>query len=401
MTEIDGGVTAPYGYQAAGVSAVIKQGRTRKDCALIVSDSPASVAGVFTTNTVKAAPVHWCDDICKAGIARAIFVNSGNANACTGKQGMKDCRATAARVAKSIGVTETEVLVCSTGVIGVPLPMDRIADGVAGCLGSLAEDGNDYAARAIMTTDTVPKSRAVEVELSNGLVRIGAIGKGAGMLAPNMATMLVFITTDATIDPRTLKKLLKAAVAPSFNRICVDNDMSTNDTVLILANGDSNQHAIGPDTEDYVAFGEALTWLCVEMAKDLVRDGEGATKLVEIHVEGARNDEDARKAANAIAVSQLCKTAFHGQDPNWGRISCAAGYSGASFDPNDLSVWIGGVHVMKDGGAAMFDEADAVAVMKQSEFTVRVSLGAGAGRAVYWTSDLSKEYVTINADYRS
>lgn len=400
MKPVKGGVCAAKGFQAAGVSANIKKVSDKKDCALIVSDTLASVAGVFTTNLVKAAPVPWCQHVCERGTARAIFANSGNANACTGDRGVADVNAITRQLADAAGLNREEVLVCSTGVIGVPLPMDRIAHGINGCLGALRREGHGDAAAAIMTTDTVPKEYAIEVELDRGQVRIGGMAKGAGMIAPNMATLLAFITTDALIAPHDLQRFLDHASSRSFNRICVDNDMSTNDTALLLANGAGGVE-VTADSPDAGTFQTALDHVCTHLAKELVRDGEGATKLVEVHVTGAKNDEDAQLIANAIAVSQLCKTAFNGEDPNWGRIACAAGYAKADFDPNKLCVSIGDIEVMTNGGKADFAEAEAAAIMKREEFSITVSVGEGRGTATYWTSDLSKEYVSINADYRS
>jgi glutamate N-acetyltransferase / amino-acid N-acetyltransferase len=401
MNQIKGGVTAPKGFRAAGEAAGIKPGSTKRDCALIVSDAPATVAGTFTANVVKAAPVHWCRNICAVGSARAIFANSGNANACTGKQGDDDVSATAKAVGKALGLPYKEICVCSTGVIGVPMPMDRLTQGVTACAQSLAQDGGAAAAEAIMTTDTVPKEISVEVPMIKGTARIGAIAKGSGMIAPGMATMLCFITTDVAIAAQPLQRLLRQAVDRSFNRMCVDNDMSTNDTVLVLANGESGIPTLGPGSSAYAAFGSALASVCEEMAKTLVRDGEGATKFVEIQVSGADSNEDALAVARSVATSQLCKTAFFGQDPNWGRLACAAGYAGVEFDPNRLAIRLDDVQVFDGGMPTAYEEKDAAAAMRKPEFVVALDLGGGPGSAVFWTSDLSHDYVTINADYRT
>lgn len=401
MIEIKGGVAAPKGFTASGAVAGIKKpGSPKRDCALILSEVPAALAGVFTTNRVKAAPVLWDQQAVARGTARAVFTNSGNANACTGSQGAHDVEKTAELVAAATGIAPEEVCVCSTGVIGVPLPMDRIAQGVTSCAQSLSRDGSPSAANAIMTTDTVPKEEALELELPGGTVRLGGIAKGAGMLAPNMATMLAFITTDASIAAPALQELLRAANSTSFNRICVDNDTSTNDTVLLLANGASGVE-LQPGSEDYQAFAEALSTLCQSLAKGLVRDGEGVTKFVEVRVEGASTDEDAQRVARAVAHSMLCKTAFFGQDANWGRLACAAGYAGVPFDPEHLSIWLENLQLMCAGERAEYEEMDAAAIMGQREFSVRLSIGQGHGEGVYWTSDLSHDYVTINADYRT
>jgi glutamate N-acetyltransferase/amino-acid N-acetyltransferase len=400
-TEIDGGVTAPRGFRASGAAAGIKPGSTKKDCALIVSDRPAATAGAFTANLFKAPPIQWTETVCAAGLARAVFANSGNANSCTGKAGYEDAKATAALVGNGIQSPAEGVCVLSTGVIGVRLPMDRIALGVGECLKNLDSTGSHDAALAIMTTDTVPKEKAIEVKLDAGTVRLGAIAKGSGMISPHMATMFCIVTTDAAIEPEPLKDILLEAVGVSFNQICVDNDMSTSDSVICMANGASNVPVAASRAEDYEHFRQAMIELCREMAKALVKDGEGATKFVEIGVSGAASDKDAKTVARAIAVSQLCKTAFYGQDPNWGRIACAAGYSGAKFDPGKVSIWIDEVQVMERGMPAAFDEEKAAACMRKPEFKIRIECGKGPGKAVFWTSDLSHEYVRINADYRS
>ena len=398
---IAGGVTAPKGYRAAGVAAAIKPGSAKRDCALVVSDVPATVAGMFTTNRFKAPPVQWNERVCARGRARAVFLNSGNANACTGDAGYRDVETTAGWVAEGLAVSPEDVGVCSTGVIGVPLPMDRLEKGARGCVAALEEDGGAHAAEAIMTTDTVPKEGAVELTVGSTAVRLGAMAKGAGMIAPNMATMISVITTDAAIGPGPLRTLLEAAVAVSFNRICVDNDMSTSDTVLCLANGQAGAPDLVPGTAACAAFAEALTGLCQDMAKRLVQDGEGATKFVAIEVAGAASDADAQRIARAIATSQLCKTAFFGQDPNWGRFACAAGYAGVPFDPENFALWIDDVQLVRNGQAASYEETAAAACMQRPAFTVRARVGDGPGAAVFWTSDLSHEYVRINADYRT
>lgn len=401
MMRIEGGVTAPKGFRASGVAAGIKPGTTKKDCALIVSDVSAAIAGTFTTNRFKAPPVKWSETVCARGVGRAIFANSGNANAATGDQGYADARASAEQVAQGLSVPAEQVCVLSTGVIGVPLPMDRISMGVKDCLESLSASGSGDAARAIMTTDTVSKEMAVEIPMGKGSARIGAIAKGSGMIAPNMATMFCLITTDAAVESKVLADLLRRAVGVSFNQMCVDNDMSTSDSVICLANGASGVPAIEPGTDDFAAFGVALIDVCQEMAKALVRDGEGATKFVEIVVTGTATDQEAKVIARSIATSQLCKTAFFGQDPNWGRIACAAGYAGVAFDPESVSIWIDDVQVMSDGMPAEYEEAEAAACMRKPEFCIRVNVGNGPGTSVFWTSDLSHQYVEINADYRT
>jgi glutamate N-acetyltransferase/amino-acid N-acetyltransferase len=399
---INGGVCAPKGFRASAVNAKIKNLNTTKlDCALIVSDVSAAVAGCFTTNQVKAAPVQWSQGVCIREAARALFINSGNANACTGSQGIEDTQATAEAVALGLNVPITEVAIMSTGVIGNLLPMDRIRNGVEGCIPLLSISGSGDASRAIMTTDTVPKEIAVEVPLDGGIIRIGAICKGAGMICPNMATMLCAVTTDARIEASALRALLREAVEKSFNRVCIDNDMSTNDTVLCLANGLSGTPELVAGTASHAAFGEALTFVCQQMAQMLVRDGEGVTKFVEIQALGAPTEADAKAIAKSIANSMLVKTAFNGEDPNWGRIACAAGYAGVNFSQSDLCIWLDEVIGSGRWTAHGYEESDAAAVMKRPEFTVKVRVGEGSGECVYWTSDLSKDYVSINADYRS
>jgi glutamate N-acetyltransferase/amino-acid N-acetyltransferase len=402
MKIIDGGVCAPQGFRAAAAAADIKgNGKGRLDCCLVASDSEAVIAGTFTTNVLKAPPVKWTEGVCIRGKGRAVFINSGNANACTGSQGVEDAQATAEHVCLGLEIPITEVAVLSTGVIGVPLPMERIIQGAGACIRGLSPAGNGDAAQAIMTTDTVPKEMALEIPLSTGPVRIGGMVKGSGMISPNMATMISVITTDARIAADRLRDLLRSIVDRTFNCMCIDKDMSTSDAVLCLANGEAMEHALEPGTEDYERFAEALEQLCHAQAQALVRDGEGATKFVEINVAGAPTDGDARTVARSIAQSQLCKTAFFGQDANWGRIACAAGYAGVPFSPERLSIFLGDLEVVHEGLPTGYPESEAAAIMAQSDITIRVSLGDGPGSAVFWTSDLSHDYVSINADYRT
>ncbi len=401
MKWVDGGVTAPKGYRAAGVAAGIKKDANAKDCALVVSDEPAMVAGMFTKNVMKSPPVYLNQKVCEGGRARAVFINSGGANAATGKRGHEDAATTAAAVGEKLGIERGEVCICSTGVIGVLLPMDRIQAGVEQCFKTLSPKGSADAAEAMMTTDTARKEFALEVALSGGPITLGAIAKGSGMICPNMATMICIVTTDAEIGSDFLREALSSAVDASFNQIGVDNDMSTSDTVLVFANGACGLSAIESNTEDARSFSEALTALCRETAKALVKDGEGATKFVEIAVSGASTDDDAKRIARAIGNSQLCKTAFFGEDPNWGRFACAAGYAGVAFDPDELSIRLDEVVLTERGLVAEYLEEDAAAIMKKPEFQISVSVGTGPGSAVFWTSDLSHDYVSINADYRS
>lgn len=400
MKTISGGVCAPKGFRAAGVHAGIKKDPEKKDCALIVSDEAAPVAGMFTTNVMKSPAVVWDAAVCAKGTARAVFINSGNANAATGDRGVADVCQTAQWVGEELEAPAEIICVCSTGVIGVPLPMDKIEAGVRACAAHLSTSGSANAAQAIMTTDTVPKELAVELALNGGTVRIGAIAKGSGMVSPNLATMICVLTTDAAIHAEPLHALLRHAVHRSFNCISIDNDMSTSDTVLLIASGRSKAE-FHPGEKDYRMFGDALTEFCQEMAKRLVRDAEGGTKCVEIIVEGAVNEDGARRIARAIGNSQLCKTAFFGNDPNWGRFVCAAGYAGVDFDPADISLWLDHCQLVKDGQVAPYKEEEAAAVMRQREFRIRLRVGGGSGHAVYWASDLSYDYVRINAAYRT
>lgn len=400
MKFIDGGVGAPQGFTVSGVYAGIKKNPSKKDCALIVSDRDATAAGMFTRNLLKSPPVVWNQALCRAGSARAVFINSGVANAATGPAGHEDVRTTADYVAGKIGADPSGICLCSTGVIGVRLPMDKIRAGIDACHAALSENGSGDAATAIMTTDKVAKAKAVEVTIDGKPVRIGAIAKGAGMISPNMATMICLLTTDAGVTSNVLQDALRSCVDLSFNRIGIDNDMSTSDTVLLLANGASGVD-LDANHAGWSAFYDALLGICQEMAAWLVKDGEGVTKFVTIAVDGTANDEDARTVARAIGNSMLCKTAFFGEDPNWGRFACAAGYAGVDFDPANLDIALDGVTICAGGLAADYREEDAAAVMKQPEFRIGVSVGGGPGHAEFWTSDLSHDYVSINADYRS
>ena len=389
------------GFQAAGLHAGLKSGG-EKDMALLVSDRPSHAAGVFTTNRVKAAPVLYDQALIGASSARmrAVVANAGNANACTGERGMANARAMAERAAEAIGCQPDEVLVLSTGVIGVQLPMDIVLPGIDRLAGSLRPDGWEDAAQAIMTTDTRPK--VASLTTGRGYTITG-IAKGAGMIAPHMATMLAVIATDADVPPPALQNALRQAVDRSFNRIVVDGDMSTNDTVLLLANGASGV-AVGEDDPD---FQRALDDVCETLAKAIVRDGEGATKFVTVVVTGAPDEASARTVARSIGTSPLCKTAFYGADPNWGRILCAAGYSGVEVEPERLSLWLldsegrEALQLVADGEPADYDEAAAIRLMQTPEWGLRLDLGLGEASTWLWTCDLSHEYITINGHYRT
>jgi len=389
------------GFQFSAVEAAIKK-PGRKDLALIVSEVPASACAVFTLNQVKAAPVLLSEERITSGTARALLVNSGNANACTGEAGLTVARETSHLVAAGLGIGDEEVQVSSTGVIGVQMPAERIKAAIPALIDGLPSGTLDDIAQAIMTTDTFPKMEARGGQAGGVGYSIAAIAKGAGMIMPNMATMLSFIISDALVEPAFLKQAFRRAVDCSFNAITVDGDMSTNDTCLILANGLAGNPPLAAGTPDGEAFETLLHEVLLSLAKQIVKDGEGATKFVEIRVNGATSDADAKRAALAIANSSLVKTAFFGQDANWGRIFAAVGYSGATVDQSKLSLRFDNVIMAQNGLFAGGDaEARGTEVLKKAEFTVTVELGLGDGRATVYTSDLSHEYVSINADYRT
>ncbi|GBD08290.1 Arginine biosynthesis bifunctional protein ArgJ [Candidatus Thermoflexus japonica] len=397
-------VTAPQGFRAAAVACGIKASGAL-DLALVASTRPCTAAAVFTTNQVKAAPVRYDQAMLahrRAGF-RAVVINSGNANACTGPQGLSDVYRVTELAGFLLGFPADTILMMSTGVIGVPLPVDKIRAGLMRAVPALSEAGGEAAARAIMTTDTRPKMAVRRLTLNGIPVTIGGMAKGAGMIHPHMATMLALITTDAEIDADRLQALLRSAVDVSFHRITVDGDQSTNDTVMILANGAAGAAV---DEGSMPLFQEALTDLCMELAKAIVQDGEGATKFVEIRVRGARTPEEARRIARHIARSPLVKTAFYGEDPNWGRILAAAGAAGVPFDPDAISLWIQRENetplLLFDRGApAFYFEEEARRIFQASAFRVILDLDMGEGEDWVWTCDLSHEYVTINGKYRT
>jgi glutamate N-acetyltransferase/amino-acid N-acetyltransferase len=392
-------VTAPLGFRAAGVSCGIKA--RGLDLALIVSDGAASAAGVFTTNRAQAAPVLVSRRqlAASAGRASAIVVNSGCANACTGAEGLTHAQAMARQTAATVGCDASAVLVASTGVIGVKLDMAKVGRGIASASAALARSGGADASRAIMTTDPFPKEASVEVASPSGTFRVGGIAKGSGMIEPNMATMLAFVTTDAAVPPALLQRALKAAVDDTFNAISVDGECSTNDCVFALANGASG---IGLSDDDFPLLVDALRRVCEPLAIGIVRGGEGATKLVTVHVTGAVSDAEARRAARAIANSPLVKTAIHGGDPNWGRLVAVAGRSGSEFVTDAAAVRIGPVELFSAGAPHDERAPEAAEYLKGSEIVVEVDLGTGGpGRSQMWTCDLSAEYVRINAEYRT
>ena len=399
MRAVDGGVTAARGFRAAGVRCGIKQ--QGPDLAVICSDRDCSAAGVFTTNAFKAASVVLNRERLSSGRARAIVVNSGNANACTGERGLRDAERICRRAAELLGIAPELVLNASTGIIGVPLPMPKIESGIEEAVRSVSEDGGPSAALAIMTTDTRRKVAAYEIELNGKTVRLGGICKGAGMICPNMATMLCFITTDAEIDAPALQKSLTSNVERSFNSLTVDGDMSTNDSVIVLANGASGCGRIVEGTQEYELFDRALGQVCLDLAKAIAKDGEGATKYVEVRVTGADTYEDAKAAAMTVANSPLVKTAIFGQDPNWGRVLCAAGRSGAHVVPEKTSLYFGDVKIVANGEPLELEAEAARRPMLEPELAITIDLGVGSESASVFTCDLSYDYVRINAEYHT
>jgi len=401
----EGTVTSPAGFTAVAVAAGLKK-ENQLDCALVVAEADCSCAAMFTQNQVVAAPVIVDRETLAAdnSCLRAVVINSKNANACTGDLGLANARATQQIAAVALGCEANQILVLSTGVIGVQLPMAKLEAGIVAGAKGLAKENGRLAAEAIMTTDTHPKHLAVRVALPGGSVTIGGMAKGAGMIHPNMATMLAVLTTDAAVAPDVLDGLLRTAVNRSFNRISVDGDTSTNDTILLLANGMSGTAVTDPDS--IAQFGAALNQLCTALAHMIVRDGEGATKFVEIQVTGANSEADAHQIANTIATSPLVKTAFAGSDANWGRLLMAAGRAGVPFDQTKINLWIGvrqadELQLVANGTPTEYQEAQAAAVFAEPEFIVRLDLGVGEETAVVWTTDLSHDYVSINADYRT
>ncbi|HEY3367506.1 MAG TPA: bifunctional glutamate N-acetyltransferase/amino-acid acetyltransferase ArgJ [Symbiobacteriaceae bacterium] len=402
MQEVKGGVTAPQGFLASGVVADIKgKGGTKKDVAVLFSKVPCAAAGVYTTNKVKAAPVVLSESRTRTGSLQAVVINSGNANACTGDQGMKDAEAMAELTARALGLEPAAVGVCSTGVIGVPMPMDRVKAGIAKAAAAVSPDGGQAAAEAIMTTDLTCKQYAVSFDLGGATVTMGAMAKGSGMIHPNMATMLAFVTTDAAVDPIALKVALKEATEKSFNMITVDGDTSTNDTLLALANGLAKNPTVVLGSSLYDAFAAALEQVLIAMAKEIARDGEGATKLMEMRVVGAASVADARKAAKAVCGSSLVKAALFGEDANWGRVLCAIGYSEAEFDPAKTDLWVGDVQMMRAGTPLAFDEAAAAKVLAEKTVVMTADLHSGEATATAWGCDLTYDYVKINGSYRT
>lgn len=403
----DEGITAAKGFKAANTSAGIKY-TDRDDMAMIVSDEPCVTAGTFTRNVVKAAPVIWDRDIVTNGNpVRAVVINAGIANACTGKEGLDMCQKTAKAAADIIGCKEDQVFVASTGVIGKQLPMDKLTSGVKAMCEVLSDtkEAAHKAARAIMTTDTIPKEASVTIELGGKEVHIGAMTKGSGMIHPDMCTMLCFITTDAVIEKTMLQQALYAAVNDSFNMISVDGDTSTNDTCVVMANGLAQNAPIDKEGEDYDIFKEALCRVTAHLARMMAGDGEGATALLEVKVLNADNERDAKTLAKSVVSSSLVKAAVYGHDANWGRILCALGYSGVDFDESKVDVFFesaaGQTQVAAGGLEASYSEEEATRILSEPEVTVVCDMHMGNYDAVSWGCDLTHEYVNINADYRS
>ena len=404
MKKIEGGVCAAKGYRAAGVHCGIRKNQTKKDLALIVSDVPAAAAGVYTTNLVKGAPIAVTKENIADGVAQAIVCNSGNANTCNAN-GVEIAQGMCALVEKYAGVKAEDVIVASTGVIGQPLSLEPIESGMPQLAAALSAEGGLSAAQAIMTTDTFAKEAAVEFELGGKTCRIGGIAKGSGMIHPNMATMLVFVTTDAAISPALLRKAIQADVQTSFNMVSVDGDTSTNDMLCILANGLAGNPVIDAEGADYAAFCQALAAVTRSLCRMIAKDGEGATKLLTCHVTGAADDSTARTVAKSVICSSLLKAAMFGADANWGRVLCAIGYSGADVDVNRIGVRFasaaGEIEVCENGAGVPFSEELAKAILTEDEIVIGVSLGAGACEATAWGCDLTYDYVKINGDYRT
>ena len=407
ITKINGGITAPKGFLASGLNAGIKN-QTKKDMAMVFSSTPCAAAGVFTTNLVKAAPVKWDKEIVTTSpYVQAVVVNSGIANACTGAEGLGYCADTAAEAAAALNIPKTAVLVASTGVIGKQLPIDKIKSGVTALskvLGSSREDAK-LAAEAIMTTDTKSKEVACTLELDGKQVTVAGMCKGSGMIHPNMCTMLGFVTTDACISKQLLQEALSQDVKDTYNMVSVDGDTSTNDTVLVMANGQAENTPITKEGEDYKTFCEALHFIMLELSKKIAGDGEGCTCLFEATVIGAKDKNQARTIAKSVVCSSLTKAAVFGHDANWGRILCAMGYSGAQFDPEVVDIWLeskaGTIKIVENGIATDYSEETATKILSEEEVIAKMDIKEGNETATAFGCDLTYEYVKINGDYRS
>ena len=401
MQFIKGGVTAPQGYFATGVACGLKK-NGEKDLAIICSEDIAAVAGVFTTNKIKGHSLKLTmNRIRNNGYASALIINSGNANACVGDKGDMDARAITEKAAELLDCRAEEILVASTGVIGIPLDIDKVLNGVEEAVNSMEPEGGSDAELAIMTTDTMPKETAIELTIQGEKVIIGGMAKGSGMIHPNMATMIGVLTTDVNISKKLLEKALKKVCAPTFNAISVDGEMSVCDMVVIFANGLADNAGIVNEDKDYQTFCDALEKACLFLAKKVAADGEGATKLIEVQVIDAKTQEDARKICSSIATSPLVKTAMNGCDANWGRIITAIGYSGADFDPARIDIALNRVKVCRSGAAAIFDEEKVKELLNKDEVTITVHMNYGSFSDKMWTCDYSEDYIRINSSYRS
>lgn len=394
------GVTLPKGFKAAGVKAGIKKSGNL-DVAVIYTENEAAVAGTFTQNAVAAAPVWASKKVVKTGSAHAIVANAGCANACTGEQGENDAKKMQEIAAGSLGCAADDVIVASTGVIGVNLPMDKMESGIKKAVSELSTDGSSNAGNAIITTDTYSKSCATEVTIGGKTVRFGAIAKGSGMIQPNMATMLCFITTDASIDSALLQSALSEVVEVSFNMISIDGDMSTNDMAIVMANGAAGNDKIVEKNEDYDKFKATLQEICQGLSRRIAADGEGATKFLTVNVTSTKTFADAKTIAMSVAKSPLVKTAFFGEDPNWGRVICAVGYAGVPMKPENTVVKFGGIPVYANGVGVSFDEDKLREVMAQHDIVIDIDMGDGDEKATVWTCDFSYEYVKINGEYHT
>ncbi|MBM3941605.1 MAG: bifunctional glutamate N-acetyltransferase/amino-acid acetyltransferase ArgJ [SAR202 cluster bacterium] len=394
----NGTITSARGFTAGATYAGLKTYAADKlDLGLIFSETPCTAAGVFTTSAIRSPSVTVCQEHIAAGPVRGLVVNAGIANACVGEQGYKDAQEATSLAAARLGVRPQEVLICSTGVIGVELPMSLIRSGISKI--DLAADGGHMVARAMMTTDTRPKEAAVTFQAGGRQINMGGVAKGAGMIHPNMATMLAFVATDAAVEPRLLQTALREAADTSFNMVTVDGDTSTNDSLLVMANGAAGNRPIAAGSPDAAIFQEALRQLCVHLAREMARDGEGASHLIVVEINGARNTADARRAARTIASSSLVKSAVYGSDPNWGRVLAALGRSGASVDENQIDLFVNGVCIMEGGKPIPFHRDAVVALMRGPEVSFRLQLNLGDGQATAWGCDLTEQYVIINSAY--
>jgi glutamate N-acetyltransferase/amino-acid N-acetyltransferase len=406
MKVIKGGVETPKGYKTGGLEIGIK--RKRKDLTILYSEKPANAAIMTTQNIVRAAPIEWCEKVMKKSFKKqAIVINSGNANACTGQKGVIDTEKMAVKTAKALSINSEDVLVASTGVIGVQLPVEKILTGIDELVPILDDsiESGVHAAEGIMTTDTTTKICALEIEIKGKVVTLGGIAKGSGMIHPNMATMLSFVTTDANIDESVLQDLLKEVTNSTYNMISVDGDTSTNDMVVVLANGMAENECITKNSEAYEIFKEAFFFINEYLAKSIIKDGEGASKFLEAKVEGTKTESDAKKLAKSVITSNLVKTAFFGEDANWGRIISAVGMSGVKFDPSKVTLEIssteGLITLLNEGTPILFDEEKAAKVLAETEIEIKLFLQEGEASAKAWGCDLTYEYVKINGEYRT